>query len=104
MTLWNTEGSDKASKEKKDAPKIPSSKESFKDSACAFIFKKKIFLRDDEREMNDVVAKNLVYIQVSLRTVKIFDHFNIICRLKIHRLCTMSMSLNTHALLKMLLN
>lgn len=63
MTLWNTEGSDKASKEKKDAPKIPSSKESFKDSACAFIFKKKIFLRDDEREMNDVVAKNLVYIQ-----------------------------------------
>jgi hypothetical protein len=28
-----------------------------------FIFKKKIFLRDDEREMDDPVAKNLLYIQ-----------------------------------------
>jgi len=30
---------------------------------CAFIFKKKIFLRDDEREMQDLIAKHHVYIQ-----------------------------------------
>jgi len=30
---------------------------------CAFIFKKKIFLRDDEREMADPTAKHHVYIQ-----------------------------------------
>lgn len=30
---------------------------------CAFVFKKKIFLRDDEREMQDPVAKHHVYIQ-----------------------------------------
>lgn len=29
----------------------------------SFLFKKKIFLRDDEREMQDPVAKDLVYIQ-----------------------------------------
>jgi len=28
-----------------------------------FLFKKKIFLRDDDREMNDPVAKNLLYLQ-----------------------------------------
>jgi hypothetical protein len=28
-----------------------------------FLFKKKIFLKDDEREMQDPVAKDLVYIQ-----------------------------------------
>jgi len=30
---------------------------------AAFVFKKKIFLRDDEREMQDLVAKHHVYIQ-----------------------------------------
>lgn len=30
---------------------------------CAFVFKKKIFLRDDEKEMADLVAKHHVYIQ-----------------------------------------
>jgi len=32
-------------------------------SSPAFIFKKKIFLRDDSKEMEDTVAKHLVYIQ-----------------------------------------
>jgi len=31
--------------------------------AAAFVFKKKIFLRDDEREMQDLIAKHHVYIQ-----------------------------------------
>jgi len=31
--------------------------------APAFVFKKKIFLRDDEREMSDLIAKHHVYIQ-----------------------------------------
>lgn len=31
--------------------------------SCAFVFKKKIFLRDDEREMQDLIAKHHVYIQ-----------------------------------------
>jgi len=30
---------------------------------ASFVFKKKIFLRDDEREMGDPVAKHYVYIQ-----------------------------------------
>jgi len=30
---------------------------------CAFIFKKKIFLRDDDREMEDPIAKHHLYIQ-----------------------------------------
>ncbi len=47
MTLWNVE-----------------SKKASDDNSCAFIFKKKIFLRDDERELQDLVAKHLVYIQV----------------------------------------
>jgi len=34
-----------------------------KDASFAFIFKKKIFLRDDEQEMRDLVAKHLIYIQ-----------------------------------------
>jgi hypothetical protein len=42
-------------------------KEALDELPCAFIFKKKIFLRDDEKEMSDPVAKNLVYIQVSNR-------------------------------------
>jgi len=45
MAMWNNDGS------------TPQK------SQCAFIFKKKIFLRDDEREMQDPVAKHHVYIQ-----------------------------------------
>jgi len=30
---------------------------------CAFVFKKKIFLRDDDKEMQDLIAKHHVYIQ-----------------------------------------
>ena len=37
--------------------------DSKKGDKCMFIFKKKIFLKDDEREMEDPVAKDLVYIQ-----------------------------------------
>lgn len=29
-----------------------------------FLFKKKVFLKDDDKEMADLVARNLVYIQV----------------------------------------
>jgi len=52
MALWNA-----------DAKKNITGKESLKDAAYAFIFKKKIFLRDDEREMQDTVAKHHIYIQ-----------------------------------------
>jgi hypothetical protein len=45
MALWNNESNGN--------PK----------SQCCFVFKKKIFLRDDEREMQDVTAKHHVYIQ-----------------------------------------
>jgi len=55
MALWNVT-------EPKTAVQ-PSVKLSLKDVPCAFIFKKKIFLRDDEREMQDPVAKHYVYIQ-----------------------------------------
>jgi hypothetical protein len=55
MTLWTV-----------DTKKTQSTgKEPLKDLPFAFIFKKKIFLRDDEKEMQDPVAKNLVYIQVN---------------------------------------
>ncbi len=50
MTLWNVDS--KKSTKETTAP----------DSA--FVFKKKIFLRDDERELQDLVAKHSVYIQV----------------------------------------
>lgn len=53
MTLWNIDP------KKKDSNK----QESLSELSCAFIFKKKIFLRDDEKEMQDPVARNLVYIQ-----------------------------------------
>jgi hypothetical protein len=33
---------------------------------CVFLFKKKIFLKDDDREMEDLVAKDLIYKQVCL--------------------------------------
>ena len=59
MTLWTV-----------DTKKAQTTgKEPLKDLPFAFIFKKKIFLRDDEKEMQDPVAKNLVYIQV-------FRHFS----------------------------
>jgi len=45
MALWNNESNGN--------PK----------TQCAFVFKKKIFLRDDEREMGDPTAKHHVYIQ-----------------------------------------
>lgn len=37
-----------------------------------FLFKKKIFLKDDEREMQDPVAKDLVYIQAVRRRAGVF--------------------------------
>eukprot|EP01119_Soliformovum_irregulare_P013657 TRINITY_DN3663_c0_g1_i1.p1 TRINITY_DN3663_c0_g1~~TRINITY_DN3663_c0_g1_i1.p1 ORF type:complete len:323 (-),score=90.94 TRINITY_DN3663_c0_g1_i1:161-1129(-) len=52
MALWNA-----------DTKKKEGAKESLKDTPCAFIFKKKIFIRDDEQELKDPVAKNYVYIQ-----------------------------------------
>jgi len=45
MALWNNDAT-------------PAAK-----NQCAFVFKKKIFLRDDEREMQDLTAKHHVYIQ-----------------------------------------
>lgn len=53
MALWATD-----TKKKEGG-----GKESLKDTSSAFIFKKKVFLRDDEREMQDPVAKHYVYIQ-----------------------------------------
>ncbi len=53
MALWNL-----------DPKKKESKKESLKDANCAFIFKKKIFLREDDKELQDPIAKHLVYIQV----------------------------------------
>eukprot|EP01117_Protostelium_nocturnum_P006934 TRINITY_DN2484_c0_g1_i1.p1 TRINITY_DN2484_c0_g1~~TRINITY_DN2484_c0_g1_i1.p1 ORF type:complete len:325 (+),score=85.73 TRINITY_DN2484_c0_g1_i1:194-1168(+) len=53
MALWNPDARSKSS----------SGQETLKEAACAFILKKKIFLRDDEREMKDPVAKHHVYLQ-----------------------------------------
>lgn len=52
MNLWTIE-----TKKNKEETSTTS------DGPC-FLFKKKIFLRDDEREMSDPVAKHFVYIQV----------------------------------------
>jgi len=57
MALWTDINTSKSKTAKEGT------KESLKDVANAFIFKKKIFLRDDERELQDPVAKHLVYIQ-----------------------------------------
>jgi len=38
-------------------------RDSLREAQTCFIFKKRIFLRDDEREMQDSVAKHYVYIQ-----------------------------------------
>jgi len=48
----------------------PDKKESLRDAAFAFIFKKKIFLRDDDREMQDPVARHLVYIQALYNVIE----------------------------------
>jgi len=45
MSLWTTESNSASNK------------------PCAFVFKKKIFLRDDDKEMQDLIAKHHVYIQ-----------------------------------------
>jgi len=60
MTLWTIDPKKK---------ETMTGKEPLNEIPCAFIFKKKkIFLRDDEKEMADAVAKTLVYIQ-ALRSV-----------------------------------
>jgi len=43
--------------------KSATGKESISEAEFAFIFKKKTFLRDDEKELKDPVAKHLVYIE-----------------------------------------
>lgn len=45
------------------------------DSESSFVFKKKIFLKDDDREMEDTVAKDLIYKQVNTN----FSYFIVIC-------------------------
>jgi len=61
MALWT---------EAVKTPKSKEGKESLKEAPFAFIFKKKIFLRDDEREMQDPVARHLVYIQAVYNVVE----------------------------------
>jgi len=56
MNQWNVD--------RTQAPSAaPPGKESLRDAQFAFIFKKKIFLREDDRELQDPVAKHSVYIQ-----------------------------------------
>lgn len=62
MSLWNAGPATSSGSNSNSGPS--DAKESLHDVACAFIFKKKIFLRDDSREMADPVAKHGVYIQV----------------------------------------
>jgi len=54
MSSWTT-----------DPTKKPATtgKESISEAEFAFIFKKKIFLREDDKELKDPVAKHLVYIE-----------------------------------------
>jgi len=52
MALWNSAETKKST-----------GQETLKEAASAFILKKKIFLRDDDREMTDPVAKHHVYLQ-----------------------------------------
>jgi len=52
MALWNI-----------DPKKKETGKETLKELTNAFIFKKKIFLRDDEKELQDPIAKLFVYNQ-----------------------------------------
>jgi len=58
MALWNTP--------KRDV----GAKESLKDALCAFLFKKKIFLRDDDKEMQDSVAKHIVFLQALYNVIE----------------------------------
>jgi len=44
-------------------PSTSGPRDSLRDAVCCFLFKKRIFLRDDEREMQDSVAKHYVYLQ-----------------------------------------
>lgn len=48
-----------------DPKRKETGKEPIKELQFAFIFKKKIFLRDDEKELQDPIAKLFVYNQVS---------------------------------------
>ena len=43
-------------------------KRSDSDPSPKFLFKKKIFMKDDEKEMEDPIAKDLIYKQVTLNT------------------------------------
>jgi hypothetical protein len=55
MALWNNPS--------KSLTNDNNAKESLSEAQCAFIFKKKIFLRDDSQEMSDPIAKHYIYIQ-----------------------------------------
>eukprot|EP01098_Paradermamoeba_levis_P004199 TRINITY_DN1815_c0_g1_i2.p1 TRINITY_DN1815_c0_g1~~TRINITY_DN1815_c0_g1_i2.p1 ORF type:complete len:336 (-),score=94.72 TRINITY_DN1815_c0_g1_i2:92-1099(-) len=60
MKAWEQTAAEKA----KSATPTPTTTTSTAPSGEGmFFFKKKVFLRDDDREMQDPVAKNLVYIQ-----------------------------------------
>jgi len=48
-----------------DPKRKETGKETIKELSFAFIFKKKIFLRDDEKELQDPIAKLFVYNQVT---------------------------------------
>jgi len=61
MALWTDTGK---------ATKPNPIQEPIRDVAFAFIFKKKIFLRDDEREMQDTTARHLVYIQALYNVIE----------------------------------
>jgi len=70
MTLWTEDSLSEKEKKKKAEPKDPNAKDSIRDIPFAFIFKKKIFLRDDDRELQDTVAKHLVYIQALFSVIE----------------------------------
>lgn len=62
MTLWSVEPA------KKKTEKVDNNNAA--DNGPSFVFKKKIFLREDDREMGDSVAKHLVYIQALSAVIK----------------------------------
>jgi len=61
MALWTETGRSTKTKE---------GMEPIRDAAFAFIFKKRIFLRDDDREVQDPVARHLVYIQAVYNVIE----------------------------------
>jgi hypothetical protein len=65
MSLWNV-----------DPKRKETGKEPLKELPFAFIFKKKIFLRDDEKELQDPIAKLYVYSQVMTTTTLIVSLFH----------------------------